>query len=64
MNSYIQDVGFEFEIGSPFAMRTVAKKIADDLGIKGLKAQVDVTVETPQKYNGELSAEAEQYLEF
>ena len=55
MNNHIQDVGFEFEIGSPFAMRTVAKKIAADLGIKGLKAQVDMTVETPSKYNGELS---------
>ena len=55
MNNHIQDVGFEFEIGSPIAMRTVAKNIARDLGIKGLKAQIDMTVESPLKYNGELS---------
>ena len=49
------DVGFEFEIGAPWVMRTVVKKIATDLGIRGLVAQVDMTVETKAKYNGEIS---------
>ena len=49
------DVGFEFEIGAPWAMSTVIRKISRELGIKGLKAQVDMTVETNAKYNGEIS---------
>ena len=52
---HLMDVGFEFEIGAPWVMRTVVKKIATDLGIRGLVAQVDMTVETKAKYNGEIS---------
>ena len=48
-------IGFEFEIGSPWSMATTVRKIREELGIKGLKAQVDVTVDTPQKYNGEIA---------
>lgn len=48
-------IGFEFEIGSPWTMATTVRKIREELGIKGLKAQVDVTVDTPQKYNGEIA---------
>jgi Fe-S cluster biosynthesis and repair protein YggX len=49
------DVGFEFEIGAPWAMRTVANKIGTELGIRGLKTQVDMTVETNAKCNGEIT---------
>jgi|TARA_R110000824_G_scaffold401567_2_gene612940 hypothetical protein len=52
---YLMDVGFEFEIGAPWAMRTVARKIGAELGIRGLKVEVDLTVETNAKYNGEIS---------
>ena len=48
-------IGFEFEIGSPWAMSTTVRKIRDELGITGLKAQVDCTVETLQRYNVEIS---------
>ena len=48
-------IGFEFEIGSPWTMKTTVNKIRKELGITGLKAQVDYTVETPQKYNGEVT---------
>ena len=53
--NYLMDVGFEFEIGAPWAMSTVIRKISRELGIKGLKAQVDMTVATNAKYNGEIS---------
>ena len=49
------DVGFEFEIGAPWTMRTVTNKIGAELGIRGLKTQVDMTVETKAKYNGEIT---------
>ena len=49
------DVGFEFEVGSPWTMKTTVRKIREDLGISGLTPQVDVTVETNAKYNGEIS---------
>ena len=49
-----KQIGFEFEIGAPIAMRTVCKKIKDELGITGLKTQEDYTVITPQKYDGEI----------
>ena len=52
---YLQDIGFEFEIGSPWAIRTTVNKIRNDLGITGLKSQVDMTVETNHKYNGEIA---------
>ena len=55
MNNYLQDVGFEFEIGSPIGIRTVCRRIREDLGISGLKSQIDMTVETPLKYNGEIA---------
>ena len=48
-------IGFEFEIGSPWTMKTTARKIRQELGIAGLKHQVDYTVETPQEYNGEIT---------
>ena len=48
---YLQDIGFEFEIGSPWAISTTVNKIRNDLGITGLKSQVDMTVETNHKYN-------------
>ena len=48
-------IGFEFEIGSPWTMKTTVNKIRKELGITGLKAQVDYTVETPQEYNGEIT---------
>ena len=35
MNNYLQDVGFEFEIGSPIGIRTVCRRISEDLGISG-----------------------------
>ena len=41
---YLMDVGFEFEIGAPWGMRSVVNKISAELGIRGLKAQVDMTV--------------------
>ena len=50
-----KEIGFEFEIGSPWGMKNTCDRIRRDLGITGLKPQVDVTVETPQKYNGEIS---------
>ena len=37
MNNYLQDVGFEFEIGSPIAIRTVCRNLREDLGIGGIK---------------------------
>ena len=52
---YLMDVGFEFEIGAPWTMQTVANKIGAELGIRGLKTQVDMTVETKAKYNGEVT---------
>ena len=55
MNNYLQDVGFEFEIGSPIGIRTVCRRISEDLGISGLKSHVDMTVTTPLKYNGEIA---------
>ena len=33
---YLMDVGFEFEIGAPWTMQTVANKIGAELGIRGL----------------------------
>jgi len=48
-------IGFEFEIGSPWTMKTTVRKIREELGIAGLKPQVDYTVETPQEYNGEIT---------
>ena len=51
----LMDVGFEFEIGAPWTMRTVTNKIGAELGIRGLKTQVDMTVETKAKYNGEIT---------
>ena len=52
---YLLDVGFEFEIGAPWGMRTVCQKISRELGIKGLKSQIDMTVVTNAKYNGEIA---------
>ena len=52
---HLMDVGFEFEVGSPWTMKTTVRKIREDLGISGLTPQVDVTVETNAKYNGEIS---------
>ena len=49
------DVGFEFEIGSPWTMQTTVRKIRQELGIVGLKDQIDMTVETAAKHNGEIS---------
>ena len=50
-----KEIGFEFEIGSPWGMKSTCDRMRRDLGITGLKPQVDVTVETPHKYNGEIS---------
>ena len=47
-------IGFEFEIGSPWTMATTRNKMARELSLRGLKDEVDQTVETPQKYNGEI----------
>lgn len=52
---HLMDVGFEFEVGSPWTMKTTVRKIREDLGISGLTPQIDVTVETNAKYNGEIS---------
>ena len=49
-----KQIGFEFEIGSPIGLRTVCKKIKDELGIVGLKTVEEFTVETQLKYNGEI----------
>ena len=50
-----KEIGFEFEIGSPRGMKNTCDRMRRDLGITGLKPQVDVTVETPRTYNGEIS---------
>ena len=49
-----KQIGFEFEIGSPFGMRLTCNKMKRELNLPGLKPQVDMTVETPAKYNGEI----------
>ena len=49
-----KQIGFEFEIGSPIGLRTVCKKIKDELGIGGLKTVEEFTVETNHKYDGEI----------
>ena len=49
-----KQIGFEFEIGSPIGLRTVCKKIKDELGIVGLKTVEDYTVETKLKCDGEI----------
>ena len=49
-----KQIGFEFEIGSPWTIATTRNKMARELGLRGLKDEVDTTVETPQKYNGEI----------
>ena len=49
-----KQIGFEFEIGSPIALRSVCNKIKNELGIAGLKTVVDFTVETKLKCNGEI----------
>ena len=49
-----KQIGFEFEIGSPIGLRRVCNGIKNDLGITGLKAVEDYTVETKLKCNGEL----------
>jgi hypothetical protein len=51
----LMDVGFEFELGSPWTMQTTVRKIRQELGIVGLKDQIDMTVETAAKHNGEIS---------
>ena len=50
-----KEIGFEFEIGSPWGMKNTCDRIRRDLGITGLKPQADCTVVTPQKYNGEIA---------
>ena len=49
-----KQIGFEFEIGSPWGMRLTCNKMKHDLNLPGLKTQVDMTVETPAKCNGEI----------
>ena len=49
-----KQIGFEFEIGSPIGLRTVCKKIKDELGIVGLKTVEEFTVETQLKCDGEI----------
>ena len=49
-----KQIGFEFEIGSPIALRTVCNKIKNELGISGLKSVQEYTVETQLKCNGEI----------
>ena len=48
----LMDVGFEFELGSPWTMQTTVRKIRQELGIVGLKDQIDMTVEPAAKHNG------------
>ena len=50
-----KQIGFEFEIGSPWSMRKTRDKMKAELNLTGLKTQMDVTVETPAKYNGEIT---------
>ena len=50
-----KQIGFEFEIGSPWSMRKTCEKMKAELNLTGLKTQVDMTVETPAKYNGEIT---------
>ena len=49
-----KQIGFEFEIGSPWSMRKTCDKMKSELNIPGLKTQVDMTVDTQAKYNGEI----------
>ena len=49
-----KQIGFEFEIGSPWGMRKTRDKMSTALNIPGLKTQVDMTVETLAKHNGEI----------
>ena len=49
-----KQIGFEFEVGSPMGLQTVCNRIKKDLNITGLKKKVDMTVETPATYNGEI----------
>ncbi len=54
MSVYQKQIGFEFEIGSPYSMKNTCRRIKEDINIRGLKTSYEVTVETPAKYNGEI----------
>ncbi len=49
-----KQIGFEFEIGSPWGMRGTCERMKRELKIPGLKTQYDVTVDTRAKHNGEI----------
>ncbi len=50
-----KQIGFEFEIGSPWGMRGTCERMKRELNLTGLKTQVDYTVDTRAKYNGEIT---------
>ncbi len=49
-----KQIGFEFEIGSPWGLRKTCNKMKEDLNLPDLKIQHDVTVDTHARYNGEI----------
>ena len=50
-----KQIGFEFEIGSPWGIRKTCEKMKTELNLTGLKTQEEYTVETQAKYNGEIT---------
>ena len=65
-----KQIGFEFEIGSPWGLRKTCNKMKEDLNLPDLKIQHDVTVDTHARYKlnpvneqGRLLKKSDQVLE-